>query len=193
MNGRTRKMVVCAFLAAASAVLMFLDFSVPFAPSFLKLDFSDLPALLASFALGPWWGAAAALIKNIINVMATTTAGAGELANFILSSVFTVTAGYIYKHKKTKLSALLGCIISSFLMAAVGIFTNYFLVYPMYSLFMPYEAIIGMYKAIFPSLDTLLKCILFVNVPFTLLKAFMQTAVAMVIYKPLSPVLKGKN
>lgn len=79
-----RKLTVTAVMAAVSFILMLLEFSTPFAPSFLKFDFSDLPALITAFALGPIWGAAVELIKNLLHMPFSGTACVGELANFIV-------------------------------------------------------------------------------------------------------------
>ena len=73
-----------AVLAALSCVLMYLEFSVPFVPSFLKMELSDLPALIAAFAYGPVAGVLVGLIKNLVHLPVTTTGFAGELANFLL-------------------------------------------------------------------------------------------------------------
>lgn len=103
MSGfQIRKMTVTAILAAVSTVLMFLSFNVPFMPSFIKMDFSELPALIAAFAYGPLSGVIVCLIKNLINLLSTQTGGVGELSNFILGCAFVLPAGLIYKHKKTK-------------------------------------------------------------------------------------------
>ena len=105
---KIRKLTVTAILAAVSAVLMFLDFSVPFMPGFIKMDLSDMPALIASFAFGPLSGVGVCLIKNLINLFTTTTGGVGELSNFILGCMLVIPAGLIYKRKKNRRFALLG-------------------------------------------------------------------------------------
>ncbi|MBE6995021.1 MAG: ECF transporter S component, partial [Ruminococcaceae bacterium] len=48
-----RTMVSVAMLSAVAYVLMLIDFSVPLMPSFIKMDLSDLPALIGAYALGP--------------------------------------------------------------------------------------------------------------------------------------------
>ena len=53
----TRKLAGTAMLSAVGFILMFIELSVPIMPAFIKLDFSELPALLASFAYGPMAGA----------------------------------------------------------------------------------------------------------------------------------------
>ena len=103
---RVRKLVMTAMLAAVATVLMFLSFGIPLVPSYLKLDFSELPALIASFSMGPLSGVVVCLVKNLINLMNTTTAGVGELSNFILGCLFVVPAGLIYNKWKTRKGAL---------------------------------------------------------------------------------------
>ena len=102
----TRSVVMTALLGAVASVLMFFSFSVPFMPSFIKMDLSEMPALVAAFSMGPLSGAAVCLIKNVVNVFSTTTAGVGELCNFLLGVAFVVPAGFIYKFKKNRLGAI---------------------------------------------------------------------------------------
>ena len=66
MSDKVRKMTATAMLAAVATVLMFFSFNVPLMPSFSKLDFSELPALLAAFAFGPLSGATVCLVKNLV-------------------------------------------------------------------------------------------------------------------------------
>ena len=88
-----RRITMTGMLSAVATVLMFLSFSIPLVPSFLKMDFSELPALIASFAFGPVSGATVCLVKNLVNVLSTTTGGVGELSNFLLGVSFVVPAG----------------------------------------------------------------------------------------------------
>ena len=133
-NNKTRFLVVTALLGALSSVIMLLSFSVPFMPSFLKFDLSDLPALIASFSLGPVSGVLVCLIKNLINLAfeGTTTFYIGELANFIYGACLVLPAGIIYKYKKTRRAALLSALLGSLIVAVVCIPINYYLVYPIY-------------------------------------------------------------
>lgn len=188
-----RKLVVTAMLAAVSTVLMFFSFNVPLMPSFIKLDFSELPALLASFALGPVSGAAVCLVKNLVNVIFTTTGGVGELSNFILGCLFVVPAGWVYHYKRTAVGALLGSALGALVMAVTSVFTNYYVVYPIYTAFMPMEVILGMYQAINHNVKNLWDALLWFNMPFTFIKGLCSVAMCFLIYKPLSPILKGTS
>ena len=192
-NKNLRKVTVTAILAALSSALMFVSFSVPLMPSFIKLDFSELPALIASFSLGPIYGVCVVLVKNLVNVFFSTTGGVGELSNFIIGAVFVFTAGMIYKKKKCRSYALIGAVVGSFLMAGIGLISNYYVVYPIYQNFMPLEAIMGLYQAIYPGVKNLWQALIVFNVPFTFIKGMLNTLIAFVIYKKISPIIKGKD
>ncbi|BFK86761.1 ECF transporter S component [Pseudoflavonifractor sp. DSM 107456] len=186
---RVRALTVTAMLSAIAFVLMFLDFSVPLIPSFVKMDISELPALLAAFALGPVYGTVVCLVKNLIHLMITSTAGAGELCNFLLGASFVIPAGLLYRRMKSRKGALIGVLIGSVIMALFSIPLNYYVTYPIYSNFMPIDAILGMYQAIRPSVNSLLECLIVFNAPFTLVKGLIDAALCFLIYKSLSPIL----
>lgn len=190
---RTRKLTGIAMLSAVSVVLSFLSFPVPLMPSFIKLDFAELPALIASYAYGPISGLAVCLVKNLIALMKTSSGGIGTLCNFLLGAAFVVPAGIVYKKKRTRSGALIGALIGALTMTVLGLFFNYYIVYPMYTAFMPMEAIIGMYQAINPKVQNLWQALIWFNVPFTFVKGAFSVLVTFIIYKPLSPILKGKK
>lgn len=191
---RTHRLAVASMLSAVAFVLMFVEFPIPaLIPSFIKLDVSDLPELLAAFALGPVWGVVVTLLKNLLFSIfhGTSSAYVGELCNFLLGSVFSFTAGLVYHHSKTRGSALTGAVAGALLMALISVPINYFVVYPAYVVVygMPMEAIIGMYQSINPAADNLLKCLVLFNVPFTFVKGLLDVVLCFLIYKPLSPLL----
>ena len=188
-----RNLTVTAVLSAVAFVLMLLDFSVPIMPSFIKMDISEFPALLATFALGPVYGGAVCLVKNLLHLLVTKTAGVGELSNFLLGAVFTVTAGLIYKLNKTKKGAYIGSLIGSVAMALLSLPINYFITYPFYMNFMPLESIIKAYQAILSGVDGLLSCLLIFTMPFTLAKGLLSFLLTVLTYKRLRPILKGRD
>lgn len=194
MSKNVRKLTGTAMLSAVAYVLMFLEFPIPFLiPPFIKMDFSELPALLASFAYGPIWGMAVCLIKNLIHLINTQSGGVGELSNFLLGACFTAVAGVIYKRMHTKKGALIGSLAGAVIMGLVSLVTNYYIVYPIYTNFMPMEAIIGAYQLILPSVKDLWDCLIVFNLPFTIVKGLCSVVICMLIYKPLRNVLKGST
>lgn len=188
-----RRIVVTAILGAVSTVLMFLSFNVPLMPSFIKFDFSELPALIAAFSLGPLYGAVVCLIKNLFNLFFSTTFGIGELSNFLLGVCFVVPSGLIYRKFRTRRGALVGSIVGSVVMAVVSVFTNYYIVYPIYANFMPMETIISMYQLINPSVENLWQALLIFNMPFTFIKGMVNVLITFLIYKKISILIKGKT
>lgn len=193
MTKSVRYITVTAMLAAVSFILQYIEISIPIMPSFIKFDFSDLPALLGSFAMGPVCGVLICLVKNVLHLAFSNSMFVGELSNFILGSVFVAVAGLIYKNKKTKTGALVGGIVGALVMGAFSLVSNRFLVYPVYYKVMPKEVILGAYQAILPSMKSIFQSLVCFNLPFTIVKGLIAVAIAMVIYKPLSLILKGKQ
>ena len=108
----THNLTVAAMLSAVAFILMFIEFPIPMLiPSFVKMDFSDLPELLAAFAYGPLAGVAVAGIKNLIHLPLSSSMYVGELSNFLLGAVLSVAAGAIYKKHKTKRGALAAAVL----------------------------------------------------------------------------------
>ena len=184
-NQKVRNITVTAVMSAAATVLMSLSFNVyPLAPEFLKFDFSELPA----------YGAAVCFVKNLVNVFFTTTMGVGELSNFILGCMFVVPAAIVYRRKKTKKAAFAGSLTGAFAMAAFSFVTNRFFIYPIYGKVMGgLDKIVALYTAILPGVTELWQALLIFNVPFTFVKGLASVLISMLIYKKLSPILKGKQ
>ena len=199
-RSRTHKLTISAMLSGVAFLLMFIEFPIPaLIPSFVKLDESDLPELLAAFSLGPVYGIVVTFLKNLLfSVLhGTSSAYVGELFNFVMGSVFSFSAGYIYSRNKSRKGALLGSVLGAALMAVLSVPFNYFLVYPAYVVLygLPLEGIVGMYQEILgtvaqiPTGNALFNCLLVFNVPFTLCKGLLDVALCFLIYKPLSPLL----
>ena len=127
-----RMLTMTAVLSAIAFVLAFFEFPVPLSPSFARMDLSDLLALIGAFAYGPVSGILIQLIKNTLQLLTSSTGGIGELAYFIMGSSFIVTAGFIYKHHKTKKTAMLTCLLASATMGVVATIVNYFVLLPVF-------------------------------------------------------------
>ena len=188
---KTRKLTAAAILAAAAYLLAFLEFPVPLTPAFARMDLSDLPALIGAFAFGPVTGVMVELVKNLLGLMTSSTGGVGELANFLMGASYVFTAGVVYKHRKTKRMALIGGVAGSIAMGIMAAITNYFILLPMFEQFMPLEEIIAAFGEFIPFIHTKLDVVLYNAFPFNVLKGLVITAVTMLIYKKLSPILKA--
>lgn len=193
---RVRNLAVTGMLSAVGCVLMMFDFPLPMLiPSFVKMDFSELPALLASFSIGPVSGIMVCLLKNVLSaIFHGSTLGIGEVCNFLMGAVFTGVAGLIYKRNKTRKTAILGSLIGAVVMAIASVPINFFFSYPVYAAaFGGMEAIIAAYQAINPNIGSLLGCLIVFNLPFTLVKGLLTSLLTFLIYKPLSPILHGRG
>ncbi len=195
MNNKNKKTVfrltLTAMLAALSAVLMVLQFPVPVMPPFIKLDFSDLPAIFASMFISPASGVLVCLIKNLIHLPFSDSGLVGELSNFVLSSTFALTSGIIYKHFKTKKGFVIAGACGAVAMGIISVPLNYFVTYPMYEKIMPLSAILGAYNAIFNTeFATKLSVLLIFNLPFNIVKCMLNVLLALLMYGAVKPLLK---
>lgn len=190
----TATMIKVSLLGAISFVLMAMDFAVPIFPSFLKFDIGDIPSLVGGFALGPVAAVMIQLIKNVLKIaiIGSSTGGIGELSNFVIGSSFAGVASLIYQHHKSIKSAIASCLCGTLTMSALGVFSNYFVMLPLYAkLFkMPMEKIVAMGSKINPAIDSTLTLVLYSILPFNILKGMIISILTMLIYKKLSPILK---
>ncbi|MDY6334614.1 MAG: ECF transporter S component, partial [Lachnospiraceae bacterium] len=100
-------------------------------------------------------------------------------------------AGLIYGLNRTKKGAVTGSLVGALAMALFSLPSNYFIVYPVYYNFMPKDTILAAYQAILPSVKSIGESLLLFNVPFTFVKGMIDVAVTFLVYKKLSPILKG--
>lgn len=188
----TRKIAISAMLAAIGVILQMLEIPLPFIPSFIKLDFSDLPGFIGAFVCGPLAGVLITLIRNVIHIFMGSSAGIGELSNFILSASFVLTAGLIYKKMPNIKGVLIGGVAGAVIMGIVSFPVNNFIIYPLYYSVMvfPQEAILQMYQAIRPSTKSIAEALIVFNVPFTIAKGLISVIITSIIYKPLEKLIK---
>ena len=186
----TKTITVVAMLGALSAILMILEFKIPLAPTFVAMDFSDVPIMLGGFLLGPLAGVLIVSLKIFLNLIlnGTSTMFVGELANFILSVAFVLPAALIYKREKTKKSAIKGLIISTIFTSILAIVMNVFFIFPLYvSLFgLTMDSIVEMAKVANPLVNDLTTMLIFSLLPFNLFKYGVVSLIVMVSYKKLS-------
>lgn len=182
-----KKLTTIAMLTAIGVILQYMEISIPIMPSFIKLDFSDLPELIGAFALGPWAGVAICFTRNVIHILVSQSGAIGELSNFILGAFFAMTAGLIYKKMPNIKGAVIGAVTASVVMGIVSLPSNYFLIYPLYYNVMgfPEPAILQMYQLLRPSTESIAEALLVFNVPFTIAKGLVCSIIAVAVYKPL--------
>ena len=184
--------------AALAMILHIFDFPVLFlAPGFYKLDFSEIPALVGTFAFGPVAGVMIEFCKILLKlvVKGTSTAFVGDLANFVIGCSLVLPASIIYMFRKTRRNAVVACLAGSVVMTVFGTAFNGVYLLPAFSrLFgMPMEAIIAAGAEINGNINNVTSFVCFAVAPINLIKSVAASAVTLVIYKPLSPILKNAH
>ena len=191
---KVRHMAQMGMLAAISVVLMLFEIPLPFAPAFYEIDFSEVPVLVGSFAMGPLAGAGIEFLKILLNfaVNGTDTAGVGEFANFLIGCALVVPAALVYRKRRTKSGAVIGMIVGTAFMTFVGCFLNACVLLPAYAkaFGMPMDALVGMGAGVNHYITDLTTFAVFAVAPFNLLKGFLVSLIVLLIYKKIRPVLK---
>jgi riboflavin transporter FmnP len=192
-----RKMVIVAMLGAVSMILMWFEIPLWFAPPFYKMDLSEVPVMIGTFALGPVSGVFIELIKVVLKVITkgTTTAFVGDIANFVIGCSLIVPAGLVYSRCKSKKSAVFGMVVGTAVMTVAGCLINAYVMLPVYgkAFGMPMDTLVAMGSAVNPAIKGLGTFVILAVAPFNLLKGLLVSAVTLLLYKHVSPVLKSNQ
>lgn len=190
-NEKTSILAKAAVFSAIAYIVMLIEFPLPFAPAFLKLDFSDIPALIVAFAIHPVVGVLVQLVKNILHfITKTSTGGVGELGNFLVGASFVFVAGYIYRLNRTKKNALIGCIAATIVMTATAAIFNLLVLIPFYANIMPIETIVEMGSAITSKVTDVNSLVLYGITPFNIFKGVVISGVTMYLYPKIRVLIK---
>lgn len=188
----TRQMVTLALLSALAYALMLIHLPFKYL-GFLELEFSDIPAVVASLAYGPVAGVTVELIKNLIKaITATTTGGVGELANFLISACFVAPLGFIFHKSGKKAKTMLAFVAANIGFIAAGIAVNYFITVPLYAkLFGGMEAVVGAASATVPAIKDLATVVILGITPFNVVKGLLVSAIGYMVFKAVRNVLQN--
>ncbi|MGE7273492.1 ECF transporter S component [Brevibacillus panacihumi] len=188
----TKRLVTIPMLAAVAFILQYLEFPIPFTPSFLKLDFSTLPALIGGLMYGPVAGVVIEVMKNVLHMLFKNTDGLiiGEVANVLAGSIFVVSAVLMQRLAKGKQGFLTGLAIGALLMTVVMAFMNAWFLLPAYAVLyqMPMEQLLSSFGA-----DSVWSLILYGIVPFNIFKGAILALVAYPVYVKLAPRLQVRT
>lgn len=191
-----RSVTVIGLLSAIAIVLMLFEIPLGFAPSFYKIDLSEVPVLIGAFALGPVAGIVIEAVKIALNLLidGTITAGVGEAANFAIGCALVVPSAIIYQRKKTRKSALMGLIVGTIVLVVIGSVLNAYVLLPTYAkaFHMDLNALVAMGTAVNPAITSLNTFVLFAVAPFNLIKGVAVSILTLLLYKKISPILKGE-
>ena len=192
----TRKIAMIGMFSAVAMLLHLFDFALPFAPSFYKLDFSELPILVGTFAFGPAAGVMMEFIKILLKlfIKGTSTAFVGDLANFVIGCSFILPASVIYAFRKNKKNAIIACITGTLVMTIFGTAFNAVYLLPAFSKLygLPLENLLAMGTAVNPLAQegNIVSFVAACVAPLNLIKGTSVSIVTLLIYKPLSPIIK---
>ncbi len=190
----TKNLTMIAMFSAISAVLMVFEIQLPFSPSFIKFDFSDLPVMLGGFLIGPFAGGIIAFMKILLHFLlnGTTSFFVGDLSNLLLTFSFVLPASFIYQQKKTKKTAIQGLLVSIICTSLLAIIFNLFLVFPLYLKVLNLKMVdlINMIHVVNPLVKDVFTMIVFSLLPFNLFKYSIVSMITMLSYKKLSLLFK---
>lgn len=190
----TKNLTMIAMFSAISAVLMVFEIQLPFSPSFVKFDFSDLPVMLGGFLIGPFAGGIIVFMKILLHFLlnGTTSFFVGDLSNLLLTLSFVLPASFIYQQKKTKKTAIQGLLISIICTSLLAIIFNLFLIFPLYLKVLNLKMVdlINMIHVVNPLVKDVFTMIVFSLLPFNLFKYSIVSMITMLSYKKLSILFK---
>ena len=189
----TQKMIYTAMLAALAGALMSLEISVPMMPPFYKLDFSDIPSIIALFLMGPASAAAVEVIKILIKLVTvgTNTMYVGEFANLIGIALFVIPMWLVYKKMgKNRKAAVVSMISSVVIRTAFACFCNACITLPLYAKAMelPLDQVIQMVSSVNPSITNLTSFIILATIPFNIIKIGLNCIVGYLLYERIHKV-----
>ena len=187
-------LVKISILSAIGYILMFISVPLPMLfPEFLKIDISDLTALLGGISLGPMAGVTIAFLKNLLQFITgmSTTGGVGEFANFLIGGSFVFTVSYIYSKKRNIQGVIIGLVSGMVVMTVVGCVANYFIILPFYATIgWSIDAVVSMGAAINPAIDSKMSFIIWMIAPFNILKSGLMSLLTLPMYKKIEKILK---
>ena len=186
-----RRITSAAILTAMAVALMYLEIPLPLMPPFLKFDFSEIPVLVGSFALGPVYGIIIELLKNLIHLPVSATSGIGEMSNFLTGSIYVFTAGFFYNRHRTRKGAVVAMLIATASLTLIAIPLNYYVTLPLYGTVLNFstEAIIAMSAKVNSLITSKWSLIFWGFVPFNLFKGLVVAFFTFWIYKPISKLI----
>ena len=186
----TANLTRIAILTAAASILFLLEIPVV---AFYKLDLSNIPALLGAFSMGTVPGVIILALKSLIGLTHSSSAGVGELADFLMGAALLIPASVIYHRKKTRAGAMIGMAAGTLIAVFVSVAVNKWIMLPFYmgAFHKDMNGILAYAKV--AGVDSEWKLLLLITAPFNLLKGVVLSLITFFIYKPLRPLLKGKE
>lgn len=191
----SKNIAILGIFSALASILYFLNFPLPFFPSFLEIHLSDLPALICGFLLGPWGGVLTVVVKILIKLPFSSTFCVGECADLITGLLFVLPASILYRKGKSRKSAIIGIVVGGLCSVTASIFANWLVIIPFYLKVMHFslEDIVYLCSKVIPFINesNFFPCYLFLSVlPFNTLRCLISALVTIFVYKRISNLFK---
>ncbi|MDE6374044.1 MAG: ECF transporter S component [Clostridia bacterium] len=197
------RVAVIAMFATLAGVLYAFGFPIAAAfPSWLELNFSDIPALIGTFALGPVSGAIIVFVKILIKLIikGTSTVFVGELADLLIGAAFVVPSGLIYKKMRTFKGALISMAVGMICSTVMSLLANWLVLVPFYrQLFFQgsWAPLVGTMQTLFGegcTEKTFYTFYIWCSVlPFNLMRCIIAIVVTLPVYKHISRLINRLN
>ncbi|MBE3554338.1 ECF transporter S component [Thermicanus aegyptius] len=183
---RLVRVVTISMMGAVAFLMMYFEFPLPTFPVFLKIDFSEIPALVVGLIFGPWAGVGVEGMKNLIHYMvkgSETGIPIGQLANFAAGGLFVYLVSVLYQKGRNMRGLILGLAVATIAMSALMSISNYYILFPAYAYFLHFPL----------QEEELLKTVLFGIAPFNLIKGFILSVLTVLLYSKLGDFIREKK
>ncbi len=189
----TSNLVKMAFLGALATILMEFKFVIPIFPSFLSVDFSDIPIIVGMLTLSPVSGFVIAVLKNLLNALlfGSGTGYVGEFANLVISIAYIIPLAICLNKQRDFKAVSIAISLGVVMMAIVGGLMNYFVMIPLYANFYPNGVadIVSIGTALNSGITDLFTLILYSIIPFNLVKGAIVSIASIIFVKSVYPIL----
>ncbi|WP_089965450.1 ECF transporter S component [Lihuaxuella thermophila] len=183
---RLTKLVFLSLLSGSAFLMQYLDFPLPGFPTFLEIDFSDLPALVGGLVYGPAAGILVEFLKNLLHYLfsgSITGIPIGQMSNFLAGSIF-VTVTVLISRKTGNVKGLVyGLVTATILMAAVMTIANWYVIFPAYSILIDWTVTHAQKMSL----------ILYGVAPFNVLKGLLIGFIFIPLYLKLKPYMEQRS
>lgn len=187
------KVAIFSTIAALLYTVPFLQFKLPFFPAFLEFQFSNLPAILTGFILGPVGGSLVIVIKTLVKLPMSHTGFVGELADLLIGVSIVVSSSLIYKKRRTVKGGLIALSVGTLVWIGASLLANWGILIRWYGYLFGMDTIINMCKAVIPFIDESNFMIVYLTcccLPFNAIIAIATSVITFFTYKRISKIFK---
>ena len=189
-----RRLTTVAMMGAVAFVLMYFSITIPVLSPFAEMELAALSELIGGFILGPVAAIEIICVKLLLKIVfkGSISMMTGEFQNLLLSMSFVLPAVIYYRRHRTKKAAVIGLVMGSVLSIVMAVITNLYLILPFYIRLygMDWDAIVAMCSAANPWVKDIPTMVAFSIVPFNVVQRVLHSALAILLYKKISPPLK---